>query len=426
MGGSFDGQRALGHCEFLSGTIGARVMGTSSEASAAGYVRTYFDELGLLTTEETFEVEAATVTAYGLEILEPHIGEIQCFPVLLTPGTAESGLTGHVVLAEGCQAPSVGPRLAGKIVLWAVRSRMEFLTGYRELVRHRPAAIVLAWPALGVEPKRLLICESMSRPYLRVPTFCITFEDALALVQHGARRARVQLLGESGRATSRNIIGELRGRGASDEVIVIGGHIDTMPGVPGATDNASGVAMVMELARLYAARGSRRTLRFVAWGSEEGGLLGSLGYVCRQGTSELEKHLLCISLDGLGFPLGENVCYLQAAPELGESIIALSKEADVPLQVHTGFYGSDGEAFARGGIPTVSFGRVGPLMACVHTPGDSLDLVATAQMDQIGNLVDTFLQRCNEAVTWPFEKRVPSLLVQQVDEILQRIGWVEN
>jgi Zn-dependent M28 family amino/carboxypeptidase len=66
-----------------------------------------------------------------------------------------------------------------------------------------------------------------------------------------------------------NIIGEVRGAGASDEVLVIGAHYDTVAGSPGADDNASAVAGMLELARLTAENPMPLTVKFVAFTLEE-------------------------------------------------------------------------------------------------------------------------------------------------------------
>lgn len=68
---------------------------------------------------------------------------------------------------------------------------------------------------------------------------------------------------------ARNIIAERRGTEQPDRVIVIGAHYDTVVGSPGADDNASGVAVLLELARLHAKTGFRKTVRFVAFTLEE-------------------------------------------------------------------------------------------------------------------------------------------------------------
>ncbi|MBH0198904.1 MAG: M28 family peptidase [Nitrospira sp.] len=67
----------------------------------------------------------------------------------------------------------------------------------------------------------------------------------------------------------RNIIAERRGTDQPDRVIVVGAHYDTVVGSPGADDNASGVAVLLELARLHAETRFRKTVRFVAFTLEE-------------------------------------------------------------------------------------------------------------------------------------------------------------
>jgi len=78
-----------------------------------------------------------------------------------------------------------------------------------------------------------------------------------------------------------NVLAELRGTDLSGEVVMIGAHFDAEPAGTGATDNASGSAIVMEAMRLLGAVGAtpRRTIRAALWGAEESGLLGSRGYV---------------------------------------------------------------------------------------------------------------------------------------------------
>ncbi len=90
-------------------------------------------------------------------------------------------------------------------------------------------------------------------------------------------------------ATSYNMIGEITGTDRKDEVIMLGGHLDSWHSATGATDNAIGCATMMEAARILKAIGvkPRRTIRVACWGGEEQGLLGSQAYVKKHfGTAE--------------------------------------------------------------------------------------------------------------------------------------------
>jgi carboxypeptidase Q len=89
--------------------------------------------------------------------------------------------------------------------------------------------------------------------------------------------------------TSYNVVGEIWGSDKKDEVIMLGGHLDSWHSATGATDNAVGCATMMEAARILKAIGvkPRRTIRVACWGGEEQGLLGSAAYVKRHfGTAE--------------------------------------------------------------------------------------------------------------------------------------------
>lgn len=86
-----------------------------------------------------------------------------------------------------------------------------------------------------------------------------------------------------------NVIGEIPGTDKADEIVLIGAHLDSWHGATGATDNASGVAAMMEVLRIFKAAGlqPRRTVRIGLWGNEENGLRGSTAYAdAHLGTNE--------------------------------------------------------------------------------------------------------------------------------------------
>lgn len=80
-----------------------------------------------------------------------------------------------------------------------------------------------------------------------------------------------------------NVIAEIKGTDPSlkDEIVMLGGHLDSWQAATGATDNAAGCAVMMEVVRILKTLNvqPRRTIRIALWGGEEQGLLGSRGYV---------------------------------------------------------------------------------------------------------------------------------------------------
>ena len=92
--------------------------------------------------------------------------------------------------------------------------------------------------------------------------------------------------------TSYNVVAEIPGTDKADEVVMLGGHLDSWHAATGATDNAIGCAVMMEAARILTAIGvkPRRTIRVALWSGEEQGLLGSQAYVKEHfGTFEQQK-----------------------------------------------------------------------------------------------------------------------------------------
>jgi hypothetical protein len=92
--------------------------------------------------------------------------------------------------------------------------------------------------------------------------------------------------------TAYNVIGEIPGSDKKDEIVMLGGHLDSWHAATGATDNAIGVSTMLEVMRILKAVGARprRTIRVALWSGEEQGLLGSLAYVKEHfGTAENPK-----------------------------------------------------------------------------------------------------------------------------------------
>ena len=96
---------------------------------------------------------------------------------------------------------------------------------------------------------------------------------------------------------SQNVIAQKPG--ASDAVVVLGGHFDSVPGLSGANDNASGIAVLLAIAELLADVDLPYTLRIVPFGSEELGLVGSGFYAQELGSAELENTKLMLNFDAL-------------------------------------------------------------------------------------------------------------------------------
>ncbi|MCJ7622127.1 MAG: M28 family peptidase, partial [Anaerolineaceae bacterium] len=368
-------------------------------------------------------------------ILDPPIGHIPSTAVYFTPDTPEEGLTGELLFVEEGQETQLGPQMKDKIILWSPIARGQVP---RELSMYNPLAVVIISVAPGFQPRHDCQQKHFFEPYNPITAFRVTWEIGHRLVQAGAKKARVKLQSKTFKSQGRNIIAEIKGSDHPEEIIVVCAHYDSPPDTPSATDTASGTAMMLEFARIYAGRGSRRTLRFIAFDGEETGFLGSIhylkklkekeiseqkaqGFVTGRDKTEFQKHLFCLNLDVLGMALGHNTCFVLGPPEVTATIKVLSKELGVPHQVTEDVYGSDNDPFALAGVPGVTFSRMGSSFNYIHTDGDIVDLINPKQIQQVGHLVDTFLLRtAAQARVWPFERAIPENLARKIEDMLKK------
>jgi aminopeptidase YwaD len=431
----FDGARAFAHLQHLAVEIGGRLGGSPEEKRAADAIEAHFRALGLAVRQQPFPVRTYTGREARLEILDPPLGDIPCEMLYLSQDTPPEGLTGEIYFATSAGAEDIGPEWRGKIVavLGGPRGEDNDLA-----IRFQPLAMITISNQLATPPVRVEQLPEVRAKVGAVPEVLIAHEDGLRLLREGARRARIVARSHEAEATSQNVIGELPGSVYPDEIVVIGGHYDSSLGIQGASDNAGGTALVMELARVFAARGSARTLRFVAWGAEELGLRGSVHYIkelkaqdkaTRQAAdflpgrdrTELEKHRLCVNIDVQGALLGENRARVLGPKELTAAVTLLSKERGPAFQVKEDVYSSDSTPLSEGGIPSVSFIRDGATTSYLHTPRDIVDYLGPAPLALQGAFIETFLERyVARARSFPFERRVPEEQQKKVREYFEK------
>ncbi|MFI5177364.1 MAG: M20/M25/M40 family metallo-hydrolase [Vicinamibacterales bacterium] len=162
--------------------------------------------------------------------------------------------------------------------------------------------------------------------------------------------------------TSYNAVAEIPGTDKADEVVMLGGHLDSWHSATGATDNGIGCAIMMEAARILQAVGAkpRRTIRVALWSGEEEGLLGSLAYVEQHfGTFEAPKEPEFSKLDaywnidsGTGRVRGASIF----GPPEGARILAQFLK---PFE-DFGVYGATaGSSRSPGGTDSTSFNHAG-------------------------------------------------------------------
>ena len=168
--------------------------------------------------------------------------------------------------------------------------------------------------AEGRQPSAVIVMSSSETvstklirdPFLRVPAVAVPHLVGQRLRENEGRLVRLRIIARRYDSIGHNVIGRLLGE--SKEHIVVVAHYDTAANSPGATDNASGTAIVLELCELFASMGKRKLgLDFIAYGAEEygrhggnlGGNLGSVEYV-RRHPLEIKATQAVVEVDCIG------------------------------------------------------------------------------------------------------------------------------
>ena len=184
--------------------------------------------------------------------------------------------------------------------------------------------------------------------------------------------------------TAYNTIAEIPGSDKADEVVMLGGHLDSWHSATGATDNAIGCAIMMEAARILKTLGvePRRTIRVALWSGEEEGLLGSLAYVKEHFGSfeaqkpEWSKLVAYLNIDtGTGRLRGASVFGPRAAADTMREILSPFQDLGVygaAPSTSRGIGGTDSTSFSNAGLPGIGF-QQDPIEYNSHTHHTNLD-----------------------------------------------------
>jgi carboxypeptidase Q len=300
--------------------------------------------------------------AESAELVEPIARSLPMLGLGGSVATPAAGVTAEVLVVGSFEElERRASEAIGRIVLFDVP-----FTTYGETVQYRMNGAVAAARAGAVASLiRSVTPYSMQTPHTgtmayaddveRIPHAAITVEDAMLLrrMQDRGERIVVTLRMEARTlpdAESRNVVAELRGRERPDEVVVIGGHIDSWDVGQGAMDDAGGSVAAWEAVRLLQRLGMRprRTVRVVLWTNEENGLRGANAYRDRY-SDELDNHVLAVESDaGVFKPLGFGFTGSDAAWSIVRQVGDLLDRIDAGNMVRGGGGADIGPIMERG------------------------------------------------------------------------------
>jgi carboxypeptidase Q len=377
--------------------FGHRLSGSPSLEAAIDWVLAEMKKDGL----QNVRGEPVMVTHWergreSVELVKPRRASLRMLGLGGSVGTPAAGITAPVLVVESFDDLERRKTEArGKIVLFDAP-----FTDYGETRRYRsdgPSAAARAGAVACLI--RSVASFSIRSPHTgrliydstaaRIPAAALSVEDAMMLhrMQSRGDQPVVTLRMEARQlpdARSRNVVAEIVGRERPDEVVVLGGHIDSWDVGQGAMDDAGGSVAAWEAVRLMKQLGlrPRRTVRVVLWTNEENGVDGGNAYRDAH-AGELERHVLAMESDGGVFqPRG--IAFAgsdSAAATMARVVSLLAPIGAGGFERSTGSPEADIAPLVAAGVPGAGLDvESSRYFWYHHTDGDTLDKLDPAEV----------------------------------------------
>ncbi len=375
---------------YLVDTFGSRIAGSTALEHAIDWV------VGEMRRDSLENVHTLPVMVphwvrgqESAELVEPRAKKLEMLGLGGSVGTSDEGVTAPIlVVGSFDDLEAHAAEAAGRIVVYDVP-----FTSYGETVRYRGQGAIEA-AKLGAVASliRSVTPFSMNLPHTgemrydsatrRIPHAALTVEDVMMLHRMQERGIIPVVHLTMGARTlpdvpSRDIVAEIRGSERPDEVVVLGGHIDSWDVGQGAMDDGGGAVVSWEALRLMKRLGlrPRRTVRVVLWTNEEQSGTGGRAYAdAVAGDGSLAGHVLAIeSDDGVFAPRGFGFTGSDEALSTVQAIGSLLQRIDAN-QIVRGGGGADIAPLMREGVPGMGLNVDGTRYFWYHhTNADTLD-----------------------------------------------------
>ncbi len=368
-----DQERLWNHLRVLCEEIGARLSGTPADERTVQYMAEHFQRCGAEVEVQDYpcpawEHESTELTLLGADGTEQ-------LPAFAQTFTETCDVEAEFVCVGTRDELEFAPDLEGKVLVLYDRLATSLASDRNPAVltaEERQAAALVA-----VNPAETVSTKSIRDPFLRVPAVAVAQSVGRKLRQNEGERLRLRIRARRYDSTGHNVIGRFPGEEPGH--VVVPAHYDTAAESPGATDNASGTAVVLELCEVFAAAGRRRLgIDFIAYGAEEYGRngynLGAVEYVRRHASETALAQAVvepdCIGMVDLppmvrvmGFPTDQNEAVLSVLREFSRYIVDVRPDTEPPRT-----------SFHLLGVPALWFvndyGKVP-----IHTAQDTIDLM---------------------------------------------------
>lgn len=387
----------------------SRPAGTEAEKQAALYLNNKFISMGLAPQIETFSFEDIEITEQSFEVLSPYKQNIPCAAYGYLNGVNFMEADGELLYIENADEISL-KKAAGKIVLvnGIVNDSL-----YKKLQQYNVLGFISivgtpADKANDAMPTSKILKKPSGK---QLPGVCIHWKDAVKLVEISLPlKIHLKITQRPTTCNSCNVLAKIIGNKFPEEIITVTAHYDSVPQGPGAYDNLSAVAILMETCRFFTQHPPKRTIEFICFGAEEKGLKGSIAYVQKH-SSELANHQFMLNMDLAGQTIGGTVIGLTAKKDVENTLKTMLQDIGIGCTFKRQIWSSDSNTFAWKGIPSLTINRDGYGM---HTHHDTIEYISEWSLKNSFSLLRHLCLYLSNIETLPFKREVPKEFLEKL------------
>lgn len=376
---AFSGSAAYAHVDYLAGRIGSRPGGSQAFADAASYIGSNLQQSGYTVQAQQYQVNTFREASTRFVLSRPIEVEVAARALVYSGGGSVEGTLAYGGLGRPSDIPA---GVQGKILLLD-RGEITFQSKVDNALSRGVAAVVIANDRAGE------FGATLARP-VNAPVVSILQVDGqklLEFVRQGPTTVSLTVNATNTTRPGQNVVAT-RATVPSRRQVILGAHYDSVAAGPGANDNGSGVATLLELARAVSGRTFAFDLAFVAFGDEEIGLVGSKKYLEGLSQQDRLRTVAMINFDMVGVG---GVMEFGGDQALAARTIQIAQKLGYrtqPVSLRPG-QSSDHASFTEAGIPSVFFYRADD--PNYHSSLDTADRVKPDNLEAAGNVALAFL-----------------------------------
>jgi aminopeptidase YwaD len=376
--------KLMNHLTHLCVEIGPRPIGSKENQAAAAYIQGFLKARGLVVERQEFPCPIWKEIDTQLEVDGQKLVAAANYFSPPCDVTAPALVMGTIAELEAAELEGRVGVMHGELMKgtgFSAKSAAHFPEHVRKAVdlleEKKPAALVT------INSKTSCL-ERLIRDWeFSIASVTVPAEAGLTLLKSSDQTLRLRIDSRQSPSHFCNVVA--RKEGSKPDQVVLLAHFDTMANTPGASDNGTGVAVLLALAEVFAQRDLAIGLEWIAVNGEENGGLGDAQYM-RHMENKLEHALAVINVDGAGQCLGANsITAMGASQSFQEQV----------RQVHTRYpgvawsgpwYESDHSAFLWRGVPCVPISSIGGVNI-THLPTDTIEWISPAKLREVVSLI---------------------------------------